>query len=68
MIYLVKKSGICNSVDDMTFHACDSSLDSLVKRLEHDTNFAIEWVDSNNMKLKQDECHLMISGHKFKTV
>ena len=68
MTYLVKKSGICNSADDMTFHACDSILDSLVKRLEHERNFAIEWFDSNYMKLKQDECHLMISGHKFEAV
>ena len=46
----------------MTFHACDSSLDSLVKRLEHDANLATEWFDCNYMNLNQDDCHLMISA------
>ena len=44
-------------------------VDSLVKRLEHDANLAIEWFDSSYMKLlSQDKCYLMISGHKTKAI
>ena len=43
---------------------CDSSLENFLKRLEHDANLAIEWFDCNYMKLNEDKCHLIISGHK----
>ena len=68
LIYLAEKTHIFNFADDTTFHACHSSLDSLVKRWEHDANLAIEWFDNNYMKLKQDKSHLMISGHKFEAI
>ena len=46
LIYLVEKPDIsCNFANDATFRACDSNLDSLVKRIEHDANFAIECYD-----------------------
>ena len=51
-----------------TIHACNSSLDSLVKRLERLANLAIQWFDINYMKLNQDRCHLMISCHNFEAV
>ena len=41
LIYLAEKTIICKFADDTTFHAYDSSLDSLVKRLEHYANLAI---------------------------
>ena len=40
-----------------TFHACDSNLENLVRRLEHDSMLAIEWFESNYMKLNKDKCH-----------
>ena len=67
MIWL-KKTDICNFADDTTFHPCDSSLNFSFKRLEHDSNLAVEWFDSNYMKLNQDRCHLRISVHKFETI
>ena len=39
-------------------------LNSLIKRLEHDSFMAIEWFENNNMKLNQDKCHLLVSGYK----
>ena len=39
---MAEKADIGNFVDDTTFHACGSSLDSLFKRL-HDSNLTIEW-------------------------
>ena len=40
------------------------SLNSLIKRLGHDSFLAIEWFENNNMKLSQDKCHLLVSGCK----
>ena len=47
---------------------CYSSLEDLVNSLEHGASLAIEWFDSNYMKLNQDKCHLIISGHKCKVI
>ena len=58
----------CNFANDTTFHACDSSLEDLVNRLEHDANRAIEWCDCNYMKLDEDKCHLVISGHRSEAI
>ena len=59
---------VCNFADDATFHACDSGLEDLVNRLDHDTNPAIEWFDCNYMKLNEEHCHLVISGHKSEAI
>ena len=44
--------------------ACDSDICDLIKRLEHDSSLAIEWFESNYMKLNEDKCHFIISGYK----
>ena len=41
---------------------------TLVNTLEHDTTLAVEWLENNFMKLSQDKCHLLVSGHKHETV
>ena len=62
---MTELTDVCNFADDATFHGCDSSLEDLVDRLEHDANLAIEWFDCNYMKLNQDKCHL---GHKSEAI
>ena len=42
---------VCNYADDATFLACELDLKSLITRLEHDAALAIEWFESNYMKL-----------------
>ena len=59
---------MCNYADDTTFHACDLDLKSLITRLEHDATLAIEWFESNYMKLNQDKFHSLFSGHKYETL
>ena len=59
---------VCNFADDTTVFACDENLNSLIKRLEHDSLLAIEWFQNNNMKLNQDKCHLLVSGYKHENV
>ena len=59
---------MCNYADNTTFHACDMDLENLVRRLEHDSMLAIEWFESNYMKLNQDKCHFLLSGHKHEMI
>ena len=59
---------VFNFADDTTFYVCDKYLNTLINRLEHNTALAAEWFESNFMKLNQDKCHLLVSGHKHETV
>ena len=43
-------------------------LNIFINRLEHDTALAVESFEDNFMKLNQDKCHLLVPGHKQKTV
>ena len=47
LFYLTDLTSVFNFADDTTFYACDTNLDSLVNRLEHDTMLAIEWFENN---------------------
>ena len=68
LFYMTKLTDVCSFANDATFQACDSSLEDLVNRLEHDTKLAIEWFVCNYMKLNQDKCHIIISGHKSEAI
>ena len=60
---------MCNyAADDNTLNACDTSLENLLKRLEHDSSLAIEWFQNNYMKLNEDKCHLLIPGFKHEVL
>ena len=63
-----EETDVCNYADDTTFYACDQSLHDVVRKLEHDSLLAIEWFDSNYMKLNQDKCQLLISGFKYESI
>ena len=39
-----------------------------INRQEHDTALAVEWFETNFMKLNQDKCHLLVSGHKHEII
>ena len=36
LFHVTELTNVCNYADDTTFHACDSDICSLIKRLEHD--------------------------------
>ena len=38
---MTELTDVCNFADDTTFHTCNSSLEDLVNRLEHDADLAI---------------------------
>ena len=64
LFWVGEQTESCGWADDISIHACDRSLESLILRLEHDSLLVIEWFDSNYMKLNADKCHLLISGFK----
>ena len=68
LFFLSEFTDLCDFTDDTTFYAYDMELNSLIKRLEHDSFLVIEWFENNNMKLNQDKCHLLISGYKNENV
>ena len=64
LFYITESTDVCNYTDETTFHACDSDLRNLINRLEHDLVLAIEWFESNYMKINEDKCHFLLSGYK----
>ena len=68
LFHLTESTEVCKFVDDTTFFACDKDLNFLIKRLEHDSLLAIESFQSNNMKLNQDKCYLLVFGCKNESV
>ena len=68
LLFLTEKTNVCNYAGDTTFYACESDLQYLISRLEHDSVLAVEWFECNYMKLNQDKCHLLISGYKYASV
>ena len=54
-IYLNDLFYLTESADDSTFFSCEKDLNTLIKRLEHDSLLAIGWFQNNNMKLNLDK-------------
>ena len=65
LFYVAESTNVCNFADDTTF-ACNKDANFLINRLEHDSYLAIGWFENNAMKLKQDKCHLLVLGFKYK--
>ena len=42
LFYIAETTNVCNFADDTTFYACDKDVNSLINRLEHDSDLAIE--------------------------
>ena len=68
LFYIAEFTDVCNFANDTKIHACDNDLNNLIKRLEHDAFLAIEWFETDNMKLNKDKCHLLVSLHKYENV
>ena len=59
---------MCNFADDMNFYVCNKDLSSLINRLERDNLLVIEWFENNHMKLNQEKCYILVSGHKYENI
>ena len=40
----------------------------MIKRLEHDVFLAIEYFETNNIKLNREKCHRLVSRHSYENV
>ena len=65
LFFIIKQTNVCNYADDTTLYACNKSLNELLLSLEHDSMLAVRWFENNYMKLNEDKCHFIISGHKY---
>ena len=68
LFWVKEYTDVCNLADDTTFYSSDLELKELIRKLEHDSALALEWFESNYMKLNTDKCHLLIGGHKHEQV
>ena len=62
LLLSIQDTDICNYADDTTIYTCDKNLDSVIARLENDSNAIIQWFADNFMKMNTDKCHLMVLG------
>ena len=46
---------------------CDTSLQTLINKLESATKNALDWFRSNGMKLNSNKCKVLVCGHKFES-
>ena len=68
LFFINENTDVCNYADDTTFYKCDKDINNLMKSLEHDSLLAIEWFDSNYMKLNESKCHFIMVGHKHEHI
>ena len=68
LFFINDNTDACNYADDTTFYKCDKDINNLTKSLEHDSLLAIEWFDSNYMKLNESKCHFIVAGHKHEHI
>ena len=47
---------------------CNKNLDFVLNDLERNSSIAIDWLQSNYMKMNSDKCHLLVAGHKFEQI
>ena len=68
LFWILEETDVCNFADDTTLYTCDMDLETVLRKLEHDSLLAIEWFEANYMKLNKDKCHLLVAGHKHEWV
>ena len=64
LFWINEETDVCNYADDTTFYSCHDNISEVMRCLEHDSSLTIEWFESNFMKLNNEKCHFLISGHK----
>ena len=66
LFYLAASTELWNFANDTAFFACDKDLNSLIKTLEQDSSLAIEYFQSNNVKLNQNAtCWYLVINMKM---
>ena len=53
---------ICNFAYDTAADVCDIKLESVVEKLEENSELSVTWLEKNYTKLNTDKCHQIVSG------
>ena len=65
LLFFLQDINICNFADDTTPFVFDETLESVLDKLERNSELAMFWFENYYMKLNTDKCHLLVSGTKF---
>ena len=61
----LKDINICNFADDTSPFVCHEKLESVLEKLNSNSELGVLWFENNSMKLNTDECHLLVSWTKY---
>ena len=62
LFLFTKKSDIANYADDNSPYVVDTTIESVMNRLESDTTTLLNWVSDNSLKANPDKFHLLLSS------
>ena len=65
LFFFLNDIQVLNFEDHTTPFVYSQNLAELVKKLEENSDLAINWFQNNYMKLNTDKCHLLVSGSKY---
>ena len=68
LFFTLEKADLCNYADDTGLYSYHQDLPKILSTLEHDTSLAIEWFESNYIKLNKSKYHLLLSGLKYENL
>ena len=57
LFFLLNDIDICNFADDTAGYVCDIKLESVVEKLEENSESTVTWLEKNCTKLNTDKCH-----------
>ena len=64
LFFILQDIDVCNYADDTTPFVYDMNLDTVLYKLEYNSELAIFWFENNYMKMNTEKCHLIVSGFK----
>lgn len=60
LFLFLKDANFCKSAEDATPFLCDKSIENVLKLLEENVEFALDWLENNYKKLNANKYHLLI--------
>ena len=63
--FFLQDIDICNFANDMTPFVCYETLESVLHKLEGNSELTIIWLVKNYIKLNTDKCHLLVYERKY---
>ena len=65
LFFALKDVEVCNFADDTTPFVCDLELNTALNKIEENSAIALTWFEINCMKLNNNKCQLLVSGHHY---